>query len=75
MMGRSAVLSGARPDTTSLINQLKADGRMLMPVGLPDAQELVVVDKDLNGRVTTKEIMQVLFSLPEESDQLVFRAP
>jgi protein-L-isoaspartate(D-aspartate) O-methyltransferase len=47
---------------------------MVIPVGLPDAQHLVVVDKDLTGRVTTKEIMRVLFSLLEESDQTAFRA-
>jgi protein-L-isoaspartate(D-aspartate) O-methyltransferase len=57
-----------------LINQLKAGGRMVIPVGLPDAQQLVVVDKDLNGRVTTKGIMQVLFSLLEGSDPPAFRA-
>ena len=57
-----------------LINQLKAGGRMVIPVGLPDAQQLVVVEKDLNGRVTTKEIMRVLFSLLEGSDQPALRA-
>ena len=57
-----------------LINQLKAGGRMVIPVGLPDAQRLVVADKDMNGRVRTKGIMQVLFSLLEGSDELVFRA-
>ena len=31
-------------------------------------------DKDLNGRVTTKEIMPVLFSVLEGSDQPAFRA-
>ena len=57
-----------------LINQLKAGGRMVIPVGLPDAQRLVVADKDMNGRVRTKEIMQVLFSLLEGFDEPVFRA-
>ena len=47
---------------------------MVIPVGLPDTQQLVVVDKDFNGRVTTKEIMRVLFSLLEGSDQPAFRA-
>ncbi len=42
---------------------------MVIPVGLPAAQQLVVLDKDLNGKITTKEIMPVLFSLLEESDQ------
>jgi protein-L-isoaspartate(D-aspartate) O-methyltransferase len=57
-----------------LINQLKAGGRMAIPVGLLGAQQLVVVEKDLNGKVTTKEIMPVLFSVLEGSDQPAFRA-
>ena len=47
---------------------------MVIPVGLFGAQQLVVVEKDLNGRVTTKEIMPVLFSVLEGSDQPTFRA-
>ena len=70
------IIVTAAPDLIppSLINQLKAGGRMVIPVGLPDAQQFVVVDKDLSGRVTTKEIIQVLFSLLEGSDQPAFRA-
>jgi protein-L-isoaspartate(D-aspartate) O-methyltransferase len=66
----------AAPDLIppSLINQLKAGGKMVIPVGLPSAQQLVVAEKDLNGKVTTKQIMPVLFSLLEESDQHAFRA-
>jgi protein-L-isoaspartate(D-aspartate) O-methyltransferase len=66
----------AAPDLIPLplINQLKAGGRMVIPVGLPNAQQLVVAEKDLNGRVKTKEIMRVMFSLLEESDQPAFRA-
>ena len=56
-----------------LINQLKPGGKMVIPVGLPDAQQLLVAEKDLNGKVGTKEIMQVLFSLLEESDQPTLR--
>jgi hypothetical protein len=37
-------------------------------------QQLVVVEKDSNGKVTTKEIMPVLFSVLEGSDQPAFRA-
>src|SRR6202140_346096 len=57
------VIVTAAPDLIPppLINQLKAGGRMVIPVGLPDAQKLVVVDKDANGRVRTNEIMRVLF--------------
>jgi len=57
-----------------LINQLKAGGRMVIPVGLPNTQQLVLGEKDLNGRVKTKEIMRVMFSLLEGSDQPTFRA-
>ena len=69
------IIVTAAPDLIPppLINQLKAGGRMVIPVGLPDAQRLVVVDKDLNGRVRTREIMQVLFSMLEGPDQPAFR--
>jgi protein-L-isoaspartate(D-aspartate) O-methyltransferase len=70
------VMVTAAPDLIPppLINQLRAGGRMVIPVGLPSAQQLVVAEKDLNGRVTTKEIMPVLFSVLEGSDQPAFRA-
>jgi protein-L-isoaspartate(D-aspartate) O-methyltransferase len=70
------VMVTAAPDLIPppLINQLNAGGRMVIPVGLLGAQQLVVVEKDLNGKVTTKEIMRVLFSALEESDQPAFRA-
>jgi protein-L-isoaspartate(D-aspartate) O-methyltransferase len=70
------VIVAAAPDLIPppLINQLKTGGRMVIPVGLLGAQQLVVVEKDLNGRVTTKEIMPVLFSVLEGSDQPAFRA-
>src|SRR5580692_772734 len=70
------VIVTAAPDLIPppLINQLKAGGRMVIPVGLPDAQKLVVADKDMNGRVRTKEIMQVLFSLLDGPDETPFRA-
>jgi hypothetical protein len=38
---------------------------MVIPVGLPDAQQLLLAEKDLNGRIATKEIMPVPFSLLE----------
>jgi len=69
------VIVTAAPDLIPppLINQLKASGRMVIPVGLPEAQQLVVAEKDLNGRVTTKEIMPVLFSVLEGSDEPALR--
>ena len=70
------VIVTAAPDLIPppLINQLKAGGRMVIPVGLPDAQQLLVIDKDVNGKVRTKEIMQVLFSLLDGPDEPSFRA-
>ena len=47
---------------------------VVIPVGLLGAQQLVLAEKDLNGRVATKEIMPVLFSLLEASEQPAFRA-
>ena len=69
------VIVTAAPDLIPppLINQLKAGDRMVIPVGLPDAQQLVLAEKDLNGRIVTKEIMPVLFSLLEGADQPSFR--
>jgi protein-L-isoaspartate(D-aspartate) O-methyltransferase len=68
------VMVTAAPDLIPppLIN--KAGGRMVIPVGLLGTQQLAVVKKDLNGKVTTKEIMPVLFSVLEGSDQPAFRA-
>jgi protein-L-isoaspartate(D-aspartate) O-methyltransferase len=70
------VIVAAAPDLipAPLIYQLKVGGRMVIPVGLPDAQQLVVAEKDLKGRITTKEIMPVRFSLLEGSDDPAFRA-
>ena len=57
-----------------LINQLKNGGKLVTPVGFPNAQQLIVAEKDLDGRVKTKEIMQVLFSMLEGSfDPPAFR--
>jgi Protein-L-isoaspartate(D-aspartate) O-methyltransferase (PCMT) len=55
-------------------DQLKAGGRTVIPVGLAGAQQLLVAEKDRNGKVVTKEIMPVLFSLLEGSEQPTFRA-
>lgn len=46
----------------ALIYQLKPGGTMVIPAGLPDAQQLIQLKKDAQGSVTTREIFQVLFS-------------
>ena len=41
---------------------------MVIPAGLPDAQQLVLVEKNGNGKVTTREILQVRFSQLEDTE-------
>jgi protein-L-isoaspartate(D-aspartate) O-methyltransferase len=64
------VIVTAAPDLIPppLINQLKAGGKMVIPAGLPDAQQLMLVDKDPSGRITTKEVLQVRFSQLEGAE-------
>jgi protein-L-isoaspartate(D-aspartate) O-methyltransferase len=64
------VMVTAAPDLMPppLINQLKAGGKMVIPAGLPDAQQLLLVDKDRNGRITTREVLQVRFSQLEGAE-------
>jgi protein-L-isoaspartate(D-aspartate) O-methyltransferase len=64
------VIVTAAPDLVPppLIHQLKNGGKMVVPAGLPDAQELVLVNKDDNGRVTMRGILPVRFSQLEETE-------
>jgi protein-L-isoaspartate(D-aspartate) O-methyltransferase len=64
------VIVTAAPDLIPppLLHQLKAGGKMIIPAGLPDAQQLVLVEKNGDGKVTTKEILQVRFSQLEETE-------
>ena len=50
-----------------LITQLKAGGRMIVPTGMPDSQSLLLVEKNSDGRIRTKEILPVRFALLETS--------
>ena len=64
------VIVTAAPDLIPppLIHQLKAGGKMVIPAGLPDAQQLVLLEKNGAGRVTMREILQVRFSQLEETE-------
>ena len=70
------VIVTAAPDLIPppLINQLKAGGMMVIPVGLPETQQLVLAQKALSGRITVREIMPVQFSRFEETEEPAFRA-
>lgn len=52
----------------ALIYQLKPGGKMVIPAGLPDAQQLMLVEKDASGSVSTREIFAVRFSLLEDTE-------
>jgi protein-L-isoaspartate(D-aspartate) O-methyltransferase len=64
------IIVTAAPDLIPppLIHQLKAGGKMVIPAGLPEAQQLILLEKHVNGRVTTKEILAVRFSQLEETE-------
>jgi protein-L-isoaspartate(D-aspartate) O-methyltransferase len=64
------VIVTAAPDLIPppLLHQLKPGGKMVIPAGLPDAQQLILVEKHDNGRIATKEILPVRFSQLEDTD-------
>ncbi len=59
------VAAAAEQPPPALIQQLKPGGRMVLPLGPPEAQRLVVIDKNEAGRITTREGIPVRFSLLE----------
>jgi len=63
------VIVTAAPDLIPppLIHQLKAGGKMVIPAGLPDTQQLILAEKLANGRMMMKEILAVRFSQLEET--------
>jgi protein-L-isoaspartate(D-aspartate) O-methyltransferase len=65
------IIVTAAPDLIppSLIYQLKPGGKMVIPAGLPDAQQLLLVEKDASDRVSTREILPVRFSLLENAEE------
>lgn len=58
------ILVAAAPDLVPplLLGQLKPGGRMVIPAGIEDAQQLMVVDKNAEGRVSMREVLGVRFS-------------
>jgi len=64
------IIATAAPDLIPppLIGQLKPGGRMVIPAGLPDAQQLVLVEKDANGRIATTDVLPVRFSQMTEPE-------
>ncbi len=56
------VTAGADHIPPPLVEQLKPGGRMAIPVGEPHAeQSLLLVEKDVNGEISTGNVIPVLF--------------
>jgi protein-L-isoaspartate(D-aspartate) O-methyltransferase len=64
------IIVTAAPDLIpgALLQQLKPGGRMAIPTGLPEDQQLVLVEKDTSGKVTTRQVLPVRFSQLEGAD-------
>jgi len=58
------IIVTAAPDLipAPLLHQLKAGGKMIIPAGIQDAQQLMYVEKDEAGRISTREVLAVRFS-------------
>jgi protein-L-isoaspartate(D-aspartate) O-methyltransferase len=65
------IIATAAPDLipAPLINQLKPGGRMVLPAGLADSQQLILVEKAADGKLSTREILPVRFSELEGANQ------
>lgn len=63
------IIATAAPDIipTALIGQLKPGGRMVLPAGLPESQQLILVEKAMDGKLSTREILPVRFSEMENA--------
>jgi len=53
------IIVTAAPDLIppTLVYQLTAGGKMVLPAGLPDGQQLLLVEKDSNSRISTREVL------------------
>jgi protein-L-isoaspartate(D-aspartate) O-methyltransferase len=62
------IIVTAAPDLIPppLIAQLKPGGRMVIPTGIPEKQQLMVLEKSADGRLATREVLPVRFSELEE---------
>jgi protein-L-isoaspartate(D-aspartate) O-methyltransferase len=62
------IIVTAAPDLIPppLIAQLKPGGKIVIPTGIPDKQQLVVLEKSADGKLATREVLPVRFSELEE---------
>jgi protein-L-isoaspartate(D-aspartate) O-methyltransferase len=62
------IIVTAAPDLipAPLIAQLRPGGRMVIPTGIPDKQQLMLLEKGADGKLATREVLPVRFSELEE---------
>jgi protein-L-isoaspartate(D-aspartate) O-methyltransferase len=62
---RIMVTAAAEAPPAALLEQLRAGGRLVMPIGATDGQELMVFDRTPGGEVRARSVIPVRFTLLE----------
>jgi protein-L-isoaspartate(D-aspartate) O-methyltransferase len=63
------VAAGSELIPPMLLQQLKPGGKMVLPTGTAEAQELMLVEKDAAGKVSTRSVIPVRFAMLEAADE------
>ena len=63
------VAAGSELIPPMLLQQLKPGGKMVLPTGTAEAQDLMVVTKSATGKVSTRGVIPVRFAMLEVADE------
>jgi len=63
------VAAGSELMPPMLLQQLKPGGKMVLPTGTAEAQELMLVEKSAAGKISTRNVMPVRFAMLELADE------
>jgi protein-L-isoaspartate(D-aspartate) O-methyltransferase len=63
------VAAGAELIPPMLLQQLKPGGKMVLPTGTAEAQELMLLGKSAAGKVATRNVLPVRFAMLEIADE------